>query len=108
MRKSRHEVTRKMAASLKHYRLRRRANGLEGLDRETPVTRGHSPSTVLISGRHERSLSLLRKILSEVTPGPRKSDDAIRLRCRRAWRPCEQSPLVTTFGNADEIGKTLV
>ena len=43
-----------------------------------------------------------------LTPGPQQLDDATHLRYRRAWQPYARSLPAIAFGNADEIGKTLV
>src|SRR6266480_824408 len=70
---------------------------------------GQSLSALVIIGESlALSPVLLRKILSEVTPVPQQLDGAAHLQCRWASQPYGRSLRAITFGNADEIGKTLV
>src|SRR4029077_1108930 len=70
---------------------------------------GQNLSALVIIGESlALSSLLLRKILSEVTPGPQQLDGATHLRYRWAWQPCERSLPAVRLGNADEIGKRLV
>ena len=66
--------------------------------------RAHHFSEVVVL----RSLCLLRKTPSKVTPGRLRSDAAVRLRCRQALRLYGRSPRAITPGSAVEIDRTLV
>ena len=70
LRNLRREVTRKLAAQFEAWRLRRTMPSLQkpvGFSL-APVTRRRSLSTVLMSGKRERSLSLPRKFFQTLCP----------------------------------------